>query len=173
MSIAMQCDCGHAFRVKDESAGKRVRCSQCKSVLRVSKPVVEVEVEVDVEDDASEMLRAESPPPKRRNREPRDEDDDEADERISEKPTRRIKPVAPEKRASKPKRRRRERDDEGGYIPMLVVSPTIISGVLMMLGAIVWFVLGIALVDRIYFYPPILCCLGIAAIVRGLMGHED
>jgi hypothetical protein len=43
------------------------------------------------------------------------------------------------------------------------------GGVLLMLGAVLWFVLGIILLDRIFFYPPIMFIIGIIAFGRGLM----
>jgi hypothetical protein len=45
-------------------------------------------------------------------------------------------------------------------------------GLLMMLGAVVWFVLGLA-ADRIFFYPPILFILGIASVVKGCLGQTE
>lgn len=43
----------------------------------------------------------------------------------------------------------------------------------MMVGAVVWFVLGIVLIDRIFFYPPVMFVLGIGAVWRGATGQED
>ena len=37
-----------------------------------------------------------------------------------------------------------------------------------MIGAIVWFILGLVN-DRIFFYPPILFIVGFIAFVKGLM----
>src|SRR6516164_4066982 len=36
--ISMQCRCERAFRVKDELAGKKIRCPSCKQVLLVPTP---------------------------------------------------------------------------------------------------------------------------------------
>lgn len=41
----------------------------------------------------------------------------------------------------------------------------------MMVGAVVWFVGGL-FVNVIFFYPPILFALGIAAVVRGMQGTD-
>jgi len=41
----------------------------------------------------------------------------------------------------------------------------------MMLGAVVWFFLGLA-AGRIFFYPPILFVFGIGAVVRGFTGRN-
>ena len=55
--------------------------------------------------------------------------------------------------------------------PILVVHPSIVTGVLMMVGALVWFVLGL-MFGWIYFYPPVLFVLGIGAVLRGLRGEQ-
>ena len=35
MTIALSCNCGRNLRIKDELAGKQIRCPSCKSVLSV------------------------------------------------------------------------------------------------------------------------------------------
>ena len=47
-------------------------------------------------------------------------------------------------------------------------SKAIWGGVAMMVGAVVWFVVG-WMAGRIFFYPPILFVLGIVAVGKGLM----
>jgi hypothetical protein len=47
----------------------------------------------------------------------------------------------------------------------------VIGGVLMMVIAVVWFVVGLHL-GWIFFYPPILFVIGIAAFIKGLVGHD-
>ena len=46
------------------------------------------------------------------------------------------------------------------------------GGVGMMVGAVVWFVLG-WMAGRIFFYPPILFVMGIVAVGKGLMAPAD
>lgn len=48
----------------------------------------------------------------------------------------------------------------------------VLAGVGMMVGAVVWFVLGL-MADRIFFYPPVLLIIGLVTMVKGLMGHTD
>ena len=48
---------------------------------------------------------------------------------------------------------------------------SIITGILMMVGAVVWFVAGLA-GDVIFFYPPVMFVLGFIALVKGLMRTE-
>ena len=45
-------------------------------------------------------------------------------------------------------------------------------GTAMMVGAVVWFVVGLA-GNRVFFYPPILFILGIVGVVKGLLGKRD
>jgi len=47
----------------------------------------------------------------------------------------------------------------------------VISGILMMVGAVVWFVVGWAS-GYIFFYPPILFIIGLVAMVKGLAGRS-
>ena len=44
----------------------------------------------------------------------------------------------------------------------------ILGGAGMMVGAVVWFVVG-WMAGRIFFYPPILFVIGIVAMIKGLM----
>jgi hypothetical protein len=48
----------------------------------------------------------------------------------------------------------------------------IVGGLLMMLIAVVWFVVGLAL-GIIFFYPPILFVIGILALAKGVLGRSD
>jgi hypothetical protein len=169
--IPITCDCGKRFRVKDESAGRKVRCPACKSVLTVPAPNNAEDEALDV------LLREDAPPAKPRPREPDLQDQDQSDEKeehYSAKPMSETKPAPPAKKPHDPGRglslpRKPEREQRSlGF----VVSPTIITGLLMMVGAAVWFAIGLA-IGLIYIYPPILFVLGVAAVARGCMGHED
>ena len=46
------------------------------------------------------------------------------------------------------------------------------GGVGMMVGAVVWFVVG-WMAGRIFIYPPILFVLGIVALAKGLMAPAE
>ena len=48
----------------------------------------------------------------------------------------------------------------------------ILIGAAMMVGAVVWFVVG-WMAGRIFIYPPILFALGIVAVVKALMGKVE
>jgi hypothetical protein len=71
MAITVVCDCGKEFKVKDELAGKKVKCPACQTVLTVPQPEEEM---------------AEGPPPKARKQPAAvEEDEDQGDEIISRK----------------------------------------------------------------------------------------
>ena len=60
---------------------------------------------------------------------------------------------------------------DGGW-PSLSINPSIISGLLMMGGAVVWFVVGFYF-GWIYLTPPVLFVLGIGSVIRGFRGEGD
>lgn len=49
----------------------------------------------------------------------------------------------------------------------------IIGGIVMMVLAVVWFVAGLVMADRIFFYPPILLVLGIIGLVKGINKRSE
>ena len=59
----------------------------------------------------------------------------------------------------------------GAPFGTIEVNREIVAGICMMVGAALWFFLGLA-AGIIYFYPPILFVLGIAAIFRGYSGGD-
>jgi hypothetical protein len=86
------------------------------------------------------------------------------------------RPRAHDDRPSKRRPKLRREDSRSG--PSVAFEPGwfgsinsgVIGGLLMMLIAVVWFVLGLA-AGRIFFYPPILFVIGIVSIVKGLSGN--
>src|SRR4051812_9511614 len=73
MGVSLECSCGQKLKLKDELAGKRVRCPVCKAVLEVPEPEVpqrEIflieEMPEGGEDEDSSMFRLQrdpTPPP--------------------------------------------------------------------------------------------------------------
>ena len=51
-------------------------------------------------------------------------------------------------------------------------SKAIWGGIGMMVGAVVWFVLG-WMAGRIFFYPPILFVLGLVSLGKGIMAPSE
>ncbi|MFL5328902.1 MAG: hypothetical protein ACJ8C4_08290 [Gemmataceae bacterium] len=169
MPINVTCDCGRSLRVKDECAGHKVRCPECKNPV----PVPAFADQGD--DDAVNLLLDDSTPTPAL---PRQFEIPRPAARVSPLPLNRpasspqpskpmnlaqlTRPVPPKP----PRRKQRERTKTS-----FAVNPSIVSGILMMLGAVVWFVAGLA-AGYIFFYPPILFVLGIGAIIKGFRGED-
>jgi hypothetical protein len=173
MPIPMQCACGKSLKVKDEAAGRKVRCPGCAAILPVPKP----EAPKEADDEALEFLLAEGRPRAKSSSAPAapPAHKAEAEERFTVKaPPARPKPAPLEKKPPKQKRYPREdrASQDGWRMPSIVVNPSIISGLAMMGGAVVWFVVGLY-AGWVFFYPPILFVLGIGAVIRGFTGRED
>jgi hypothetical protein len=164
MPISLSCACGRALKVKDELVGKKIRCPECKDVLTVpAKSIGADEVVLEVIDDDEEA------PPRRPRRSSIQAKPPEG------KPTRR--PVEddepPPRKRPRPSRDVRRRTPavtfERGWFGD--VNAGVIGGVLMMVIAVVWFIVGLA-GGIIFFYPPILFVIGIVAIVKGGLGNR-
>lgn len=184
MPISVACDCGKSFRVKDELAGRKIRCPHCDTSLRVpggeksaggaarsSQAVVagdrprppRMPSRGDLEDEEDRR-------PSSRRRPPRDEDEDDENfprrSRRSRDDDEDVEPPRPKKK----KKKKRSRSGGGGGFS-IAVHPQIITGLLMMIGASAWFIIGLAN-GIIFFYPPALFVLGFVAIIRGFMGAD-
>jgi hypothetical protein len=68
-------------------------------------------------------------------------------------------------------KRRKARKKPKPSFAGIVIEPQIITGLLMMVGAVVWFGLGL-FAGYIFFYPPVMFVLGFIAIIRGLTGGD-
>jgi hypothetical protein len=166
MPIPVTCSCGRALRLKDEYAGKRVRCPSCQSPLSVPTPERDAEEEAlavlleDSPDKGEQRRGIQSAPPARR----------EWREEVTDEPPRpRVVKVERESR----RERRVDRDEPRGALPQgwfENVNAGMVGGLLMMLIAVGWFVGGLA-VGLIFFYPPILFVLGLIAFFKGLVGR--
>ncbi|MFO0864731.1 MAG: hypothetical protein U0744_08785 [Gemmataceae bacterium] len=168
MPIRFTCQCGRVLQVADHFGGALVRCPECKRTLTAPDAVVAIQsgakppplppqpvdddepVELEEYDPAAERKRRLNPfkddTPPRRSYYDRRRDDDSRVPEVDERDLRLPPP--------KPK-------ELGGS------SGSVIGGILMMVGALVWFVLGL-FADRIFIYPVILFIAGIVALVKGL-----
>ncbi len=171
MPIAFECSCGKSLQVKDEHAGRRVRCPACSETLSVPAPTPQFEV---VEDDEPAPRAA----PIRAKVVERSRDDDEDDD---DRPRSKRKSYdlddddeeeeRPRKKKKKRSRVTREKPQEQSHFAMekSIVNGGVAGGLLAMIIAVVWFVAGL-MNDRIFFYPPILLVVGLIAFFKGLMG---
>ena len=151
MAIAVTCSgCDRTMKVKDDFAGQRALCPFCKAEIRVPSQ--------ERPGGRSEYALADDDPPRREDRE------DEP-----RRPRRRDEDDEPRRRA-----RLRDRDED---IPVRKrksggTNGGVLSGVLMMVGALVWFFLALA-VGWIAFYPPVLFIVGLVTFIKGLAGNSE
>jgi hypothetical protein len=166
--ISIACECGRSLRVKDEAAGKKVRCPGCNAALAVPKP--EPEAAPNVDDEAMNILMSEPARPAAAPAARRYSAPEPAGEPYAPRPSSPPPPPPPRpvfKDEPKRKSRRRESGSRG-----FSINPAIITGLLMMGGAVLWFVLGLS-ANRIFIYPPILFVLGLINVFRGFSGDAD
>jgi hypothetical protein len=196
MPIQIKCECGKSLRVKDEAAGKKVRCPGCKAILTAPEPeFVEPDEDTavsltqlppkpaakrDVAEDETFGVTAGAPkaapwsksdddedeevdrPRSRRRR--RDQDDDEDEDRPRRKRKRRRDD---EDEDDRPRRRRPPRNPNAVNTQFGAIA----AGILMMVGATVWCIAGLAF-DWFFYYPPILFIVGIVTVIRGALNKE-
>ncbi len=181
MPITFACGCGKTLRVKDEHAGRWVRCPGCQETAIV--PEAEPEPAFEVVEDTP------PPPPPARTRvraEPAagryelDEDDDRrprrrAADRDDEDDDRRPRGRSDDEDRPRRKKKRRSSKAEAQPTRSLegrVFNGGVAGGLLAMVIAVVWFVVGLQ-ADRIFFYPPILFLVGLGGVFKGLAGGGD
>jgi hypothetical protein len=154
------------MRIKDELAGRKVRCPDCRELLVVPRPRRQ-----DEEADAADVLLAdddfERPPPTPVSPPAREERIIERAPRPAPAPYRTPEPPAPKR--DRPRRPRRHSGEHEGWFGN--VNAGLIGGLLMLVIAVVWFVLG-WMAGFIFFYPPILAVVGIGAIIKGLFSRD-
>ena len=129
MSIPFECTgCGKKLKVKDESAGKRIKCPECQAVLTVPMPEP-----VNGEDDFLGGLDEAVKQEKRRPRaEPESDDDDSEDyddAPSASAPRRRTKPAAS-------RTKKRKSSSSGGGGGALKAIGGVLIGLLVILGIV-------------------------------------
>jgi len=169
MPILIECDCGKSYRVKDDLAGRKIRCPGCGDPVSVPQTREDDIVDAEVDPDSPQESVSERPKSSKSSERSRDLD-----------PPKRANLRAPEEPPSvqkKPKKRRRsvvrgDDDDEGFWANFpLVVHPMILGGVLMILFGLTWLLVGLAN-GRYYLYSPVPIILGVVGIIRGFTGWD-
>src|SRR4051812_496982 len=170
----LDCTCGKSYRLKKElSPGRTIRCPACGNGLTVPAPVGVQ----DAEQDEFEALMASaaagpSVAPAQRYGDAPPAVTAPAPLPMVPPPVQRqpVAWVAPPSTRS-PVRQKGQRQPrvvfEQGWFGS--INSGAIGGLLMMVVAAPWFVVGLSF-GRIFFYPPILFVIGAIAIIKGLLG---
>jgi len=145
MPIELTCQCGRALVLRDELAGKTIRCPQCQGELTVpaaaaapAEPVLDVLPAADPMAVRAEELPTAIPRPRRRMdlRDPS---------------------LAPPKPSA-----------EKGGSGFGSINAGVGGGLLAMVIAVAIFIVGL-LLDRIFVFAPIFFVIGLIAFIRGLI----
>jgi hypothetical protein len=167
--ITFACSCGKTLRVKDDLAGRWVRCPACKETAIVPEAAMPPQPAFEVVEDEP------APPPRTRVKAeaaPFRFGDDGPAARPRSRPDQEYD--GPRKASKRKRSRRREEEAKPGHFAVErgVVNGGVIGGLAAMAVAVVWFVVGLKN-DLIFYYPPILFLLGMVAVVKGLVGGND
>ncbi len=178
MPIDFMCPCGQKLRVKDEFAGRKVRCPKCSQPVTAAASAPEPLVAVLVPDEEPDFKFADYKPTAPVASSNTEEDWLEALNRVppstpdpatqrqslfASNPYQSPGNPAAKKPVAKSKPRPVARREEG----FGSTNSGVLGGVAMIVIAIIWFAAGYA-AGVIFFYPPILAILGFIAIVKGL-----
>ncbi len=182
MPITFDCPCGKALRVGDEHAGRRVKCPACNTVGLVPAPEPPPDAEPDFEIVEDEPKKNVVGKPVTKASYDDDDDDDDGGRRGYSVKSRSRDDDDEEEERPKPKKKPRKKNfrkssssssqqNSGRSLEGSMIHGGVIGGILMMVIAVIWFVVGLAN-DWIFFYPPILFIIGLVAFIKGLTGEE-
>jgi hypothetical protein len=184
MPIPLTCDCGRTMRVKEELAGRKIRCPGCTAILAVPKP----ETPPDAEEEALNLLLEDSDDPPSGSRTNVDDAPRTAAIRESRPGPRPLKdePERPEWKwkkkaslASKPLRKPRARSSGGLFNNVNPNYGVMWTGVAMILGSLALGLVNVAIffagwvVFKLVAITVILFFVGLGTIFKGLMGRTD
>jgi|ERR1700722_2416697 len=89
------------------------------------------------------------------------EDDDDEDEE------------EPRKKKKQLKKGKKVENDGHFRMEHGILNAGVLGGLAAMVGAVIWFVVGLIALDRIFFYPPILFVLGLVAMIKGIVNRNE
>ena len=176
--LTMCAGCSSKIRVPDKYLGQKIACPKCQGTVLV-QDIESNELESDDQPrpvtkpavTAPPQPAARLAPPPSRPRKPApvvevDNDfeevsDDNFDDEV--RPSSKSRGLTP-----KVKKKSKNRSSSSGGMN----GGLMIKGVLMIVGAIVWFVVG-WMAGFIYFYPPVLLVIGIGTCIKAMMGSDE
>lgn len=168
MPITLACSCGKTLRVKDDYAGRWVRCPACKDTALVPEAGMQPQP-------AFEVVEDEPAPPPAKKRVTAEAatirlDDEEPPARPRSRPDQEYD--GPRK-AKKRKRSRPKEEEKPDHFALEkgILNSGVPGGLAAMVIAAVWFVVAIQN-NYIFYYPPILFVVGLIAFLRGLTGSN-
>ncbi len=176
MTLSFRCGCGQPLEVDAEYAGQQVECPTCQKVVTapaaaaVAAPAIAKRVVRNPAPAADAAYEVVDAPTKPGSRSRRDADDDDDPPPVGRpRRTKRSEVELDEMRYLDPPKRSPWFETE-----KRVLRNGVGGGAVAMAIAVVWFFAGLA-AGRIFFYPPILFLVGLAAVVMAMRsrGEDD
>ncbi|HXG12251.1 MAG TPA: hypothetical protein VNK04_21025 [Gemmataceae bacterium] len=155
MPIPLKCACGRSFAVKDELAGKKVRCPYCRGIIAIPEFAQEVGEEEAIQ------TRPGGKPAKESSRR----------SSVQDRPPKDKPGKQPLLRAEGLKRKKRRQPlviEKEESPPTALLNVGVVGGAIIMLIAAAWFTFGL-LHDTFFCYPPLMFTIGLFAVIRGVM----
>jgi hypothetical protein len=170
--IAVTCECGQRFRAPAHLAGKRVKCSVCQQPISVpdpqaASPAAPDPLDFGIAPPSSDPLQSPSDDPLGS---PTGFDWNEIPAAPAAPAFSAAPALAGDTRASAANEllaKARADEAEKKQENVAWSNGQILSGIGMMIGAVMWFVTGLVF-GRIFCYPPILFVLGVIAVINGI-----
>ncbi len=168
MHLSVSCPCGQSLEIDNHYAGMAVTCPTCNQLVTApAAPRRMVARPLAPRHAADPGYEVVDEPTRNSPSRPRVVRDDEEDD---DRPRRRSR-RDDEDEDDRPRRRRRAGKDEPASIEARVFRGTVVGGLVAMLIAVVWFIVGL-FGGIIFFYPPILFVIGMVGFVRGIVSRD-
>ncbi len=170
--IQVSCEgCNSRLAVPETAAGKKLRCPKCQTVIDVPAPTLTPTAPPAPTAPAPKPLKKKRPEPENYDSDI-DDEVDWVDSGASDHhdPYANASPYAASPSSTMPGRSARRAETKAsasGNSNQKAVT----SGVLMIVGSIVWFFGALIFLDRLFFYPPILLIIGIVTVIKGFRGE--
>jgi hypothetical protein len=168
MPITFSCPCGRVLRAADEHAGRDSKCPVCGRALTVPEADVPAPTRLVADEDAAYRTLGEDDSPAAPRRPVlRGDDEPAAALPAGDAWARKSTPDA-----GTPARPRLRTEVPDRSSPPFAGGRSILTGILMMVGAAAWFLVGMA-AHRFFIYPIILFVMGFLAVVKGVIGNAE
>jgi hypothetical protein len=166
MAISLSCTCGKTLQVKDELAGRRIKCPACAIVLSVPAP--EPEILEDLED-----AEVHVPPKKKKRAEAEDDADDRPKKKKKKKKNGKMEGITPlTKKEKREQEFEREREKAEKIKRFASGSAYLGLGLIIVIGTVyAIFTYGMALWESPMYGLIILVSLviGLGAVGKGIL----
>ena len=170
MPTSMTCACGNSMEVPEIYAGKRVHCPACKEPVLVTTGEQAAPSSATNKPDTGEAGHYATQPSNSGARPAGSSQDPDWEIQRRRKLEEAESLLRRVREAEAIRAGREDPGKSGGWFGH--VNAGVGGGLAMMAIAVIWFFGALLLIDRIFFYPPILFVVGLIAVFKGLAKDE-